>query len=377
MASTIISPNMALPIPVAGVQTGPDYALNEEACFTLIDGHDHSAGKGVQITPSGLNINSDLTFLSNNAISLRSSRYVSQSVVLSGPSDLLCVYSVGADLYFNDGVGNNVRITQGGAVAGSPGSIANLTSPASASYVSGSKTFVWQSDANTPANMDNASVILRNLVANSFGLTLSPPNAMASDTTIVLPTLPASQKIVTLDNSGNMAAVYDVDNVTLDILSNNLEIKNLGVSTGKIADGAVTQAKLAAVPEPRSSSCGTFNTTSSSYVAVTNLSVTFVSTGRPAIFGLIADSTNNPAFVQIATPTNDDGLLAFLIDAAFVSQQLVPAEPASGPAISLPVSAYSFLTVPGPGTYTISVQVKVTGGSTLTVANALLYAIEL
>ncbi len=199
------SPNMNLLIPIQGEQIGPQYALDVNASFVLVDGHDHSSGKGVPITPSGLNINSDLPFNGNNLTLIRSARLSSQNAVLAGASDLNCIYTVGVDLYYNDGNGNHVRITQSGGVAGSPGSIANLTSPASAAYVSASSKFVWQSAANTAADLDCRSVILRNAAASSKGLTLNPPAAMGANYSLTLPSLPGAQSFMTVDASGAMA----------------------------------------------------------------------------------------------------------------------------------------------------------------------------
>lgn len=239
------SPNMGLPIPSVGITNSPEWAEQLNQALALIDQHNHASGNGVAIDPSGLSISSDLSFLSNNAVNLRSSRYASQISPLIGALDLNCVYVSGVDLYYNDGNGNQIQITQGGGIAGSPGSISNLTSPASASYVAADSTFVWQSDANTAANMDGGSVLIRELVANANAVTLASPGSLAADYTITLPaTLPSSQKFVTLDNSGNMAASWAVDGVSLEISSNTLQIKDLGVSTAKLANLAVTTAKL-------------------------------------------------------------------------------------------------------------------------------------
>lgn len=207
MAGEILSTNMNLPVPGVGVTFGPQWASDINNCLTIIDGHNHTPGYGVVIPPAGLNINSDLTFNNNNATALRSSRYQPQSNVLTLPADLTCVYVVGLDLYYNDGSSNNVRLTQNGAVAGAPGSIANLVAPASASYVSGSSTFVFQSNVNTPANLDGASVIIRDLTANSNGVTLSAPTALASNITITLPTLPIATSVLTIDPSGQISTL--------------------------------------------------------------------------------------------------------------------------------------------------------------------------
>lgn len=231
MSNIIVSANIGLPIPIQGVDPGPDYANNVNASLIKIDAHNHTPGNGVAITPSAININSDLNFLANNAINLRSARFSAQGAPLSLPADLGCLYVSGVDLYFNDENGNQVRITQSGGVSGSPGSIANLTSPASATYVAGNSTFVWQSDANTAANMDFGSAILRNITAGSNGITISPPNALAANYTLQLPAaLPASTVMLQVNPSGNISATNQIDGAGGPVLTQNAG--NLVVSGG-------------------------------------------------------------------------------------------------------------------------------------------------
>jgi hypothetical protein len=244
MANTSSSANMSLPIPVVGTQSGPQYAININDCLTIIDQHTHTPGSGVPITSAALNINADLSIGGNNLTSVKSVRMSPQSTTLVGASDLGCIYEVNDDLYYNDANGTAIRITQNGAVAGTPGSIANLASPASASYVSASSKFVFQSDVNTPAYIDVASILIRNLTASSNALTLEAPAAMGADFTITLPRLPASKKIMTLTSAGAMNADYDVDGSTLEVASNNIRVKASGIGTTQLADGSVTAPKL-------------------------------------------------------------------------------------------------------------------------------------
>lgn len=394
MANFNLSANMNLPIPIAGVDPGPDYALNNNNCFTLLDGHDHSLGKGIQITPSGLNLNADVSFLANNAINLRSVRFSPQTLNLSGVSDVGCLYEQGVDLWYNDGSGNQVRITQSGGVAGSPGSISNLTSPASASYVSGNQTFVWQSAANTPANMDFASAIFRNLVANSKGLTLNPPNAMSSNYSLVLPSLPVSTSFLVIDTSGNILGSIPTA---------------LGISTGNIANNAVTAAKIAVqtitnneiAPQtilqsnlaPRttgvtvaaggvalSTSSGTFTIGNTLPIAVPNLSVTITTTGRPVQLFLQADGTTSPGAISY----NPSGVLG-AADVHFVNGVTVLTDyefstTSASLNLELPGSlSYLDLSVNGSaGTYTYTIQGNVTtAGAFLTFSNVKLLAYEI
>ena len=209
----INSTNMSLPIPSVGTEPGPLYAFDVNDALTLIDQHDHTPGRGVQITPNGLNINSDLTFNSNAAFALKYVKFTPQSAPLSGTTDIGEIYVSGADLYYNDLGGNQVRITQGGAVAGSPGTITGLPSgTASASFAGG--TFIFQSATDTSASIDAGSYIFRNNTVNSHGLTLSAPNALAADYAIFLPLLPAVKGIVTLNSSGTMNVEPNVPPVT-------------------------------------------------------------------------------------------------------------------------------------------------------------------
>lgn len=287
---------MNLVIPSIGLEPGPDWASDVNASLTILDQHDHSPGHGTTIPPSGININSDLSFNNNNLIQARSLRMFVQSAALGLVSDIGCLYVTGVDLYYNDVSGNQIQITAAGGVAGTPGSIGGLTAPASATYVPLSSTFVWQSNVNTPANMDFASAILRNLTVSSFGLTLNPPSAMGANFSITLPTLPATQKILTLDNSGNMGAVYDVDNVTIEIVSNNLQVKDGSITTAKLATGAaignITSGTVTAgLIEPsnaaQSANSGLQVYTSGTFAQI-GFSVTITTHGRPVIAGMQA-----------------------------------------------------------------------------------------
>lgn len=247
MAGSITTTYMSMPSPIPTQQVGPEWAYDISACLNIVDQHNHSAGQGQQIQPNGMNINDDLPFNSNNATLLRTLRFDPQaSTITNAAPDVGALYVVGNELYYNDVTGGNqIQITTNGNVNAGAGSISGLPSgTASAAYNSG--TFTWQSATNTAANMDFASAILRNSSASSFGLTLNPPAAMGADFSLTLPSLPVSvTKIMQMDTSGNMSAAIVVDNSTLQLVSNTLSIKNSGVGTTQIADGAVTKAKLA------------------------------------------------------------------------------------------------------------------------------------
>lgn len=237
MAVTL-SPNMGLLIPSVGSQPGPDYAENVNSSLTLVDMHDHSLGSGVQITPAGLNINANLSFQENSAISLASLVLTAQSSITTP----LAVYSKPGtesppinDLWFNDGSGTPVQITSNGLVN------ATATSIPGESFSGG--TFFWKqgSGSTTPANFDIGSITIRpNTAATTFGVTLSPPGSISSAYTLTLPTDPGSlsaTSFLTLTSGGVIAASVST---------------NQGITSSMIADGAISTAKLAFNPSIKS-----------------------------------------------------------------------------------------------------------------------------
>lgn len=247
MPSTM-TPNMSLTLPSVGTEPGPAYATDINSSLSTVDQHDHTSGNGVPVPSAGLNINTDLPFGNNNLTLVRSVRLNPQGSPLSLGTDLGCLYESGVDLYYNDGNGNQIRITASGSVAGATGSITGLTSPASASYSAGSQTFTWQSNSNVAANMDFRSAILRNNSVSSNGITLAAPSSLPGNYSLTLPSaLPGAQSFMSLDSSGNIAANWTVDNSTIIISSNLVQIGTLptnSVGTSQIVNAAVTGVKL-------------------------------------------------------------------------------------------------------------------------------------
>lgn len=282
MANETISPYMSLPVPVVGVDPGPQFALDVNSCMGIIDQHDHTPGHGVLITPGGMNINSDLTFNNNNLTSARAIRFQPQSAPIP-PSglDIGEIYESGVDLYYNDGAGNTIRITQAGGVAGSPGSITGLVPPASVSYNSINGTFIFQSAVNTPANLDAGFIILRNNVVNSRALTLQPPPAMAANYVLTLPPLPSQQSFMTLDQFGNITAPWTVDGTTIIVSSNQVEVAPGGIGPTQLASSVGTVPSGAVLPY--------FGTTAPTNFVLCD-GTSYATASQPALFAAIGYS---------------------------------------------------------------------------------------
>ena len=251
MATVFVTPNMNLPSPVPGQEQGPQWSTDNYNCFSQIDSHNHTSGQGVPIPPGGLNINADLPFGNNNATGLRSVRFMAQvSQIPASGSDLLCLSVSSADLYYNDGNGNQIRITQGGSLAGAAGTITGLPSgTASASYASVSGTFVFQQATSTAANVDVGTLILR--YPGSYPtpsgnyIALQAPTSLSSGFAFTLPAaLPGSSSFMYV-SSGGQFSYTQLDNSTLANNAGIIEVAPNGITAAQIANATITGTQIA------------------------------------------------------------------------------------------------------------------------------------
>ncbi len=218
------SPNMGLIIPGVGTELGPEWATDLNASLTTIDSHNHTTGEGVQIPTAGININSALTFNDFDAVDLRSVRFFANTNPLSGGLDLDCVYVAGVDLWYNDGNGNQIRITQNGQV-GTSTPIPGLTPPASLTYSSITDSFIFQSGIGIPATLDAGPVIVRQLNLPYSGVTIEAPSGLTSGGyDLTLPTaLPAANNtFLTMSTTGQVSDSITVDGTTVVISGNKI-----------------------------------------------------------------------------------------------------------------------------------------------------------
>lgn len=362
--SEVITPNMNLIQPAIGNTPSPTWASDLNADMSSIDSHDHSSGKGVSITPDGINISADLPFNSNNATLLRSARFATQTVPLALGSDLICAYAVGTagDLYWNDNNGNQIQITASGGIAGSPGSIANLTSPAAATWVSADATFVWTRASNVAANMDAGTLIVRypgSYPAPSGNyIAIQAPTTLSSGYAITLPALPGSQSFLTIDASGNLVAP-----------SSFL--------------GGITRTNLAPVGQQISSSSGAYSSTNASFTDVTNLSITLTTSGRPVWVGLIPDGGSTGAGIEVLEGVGSSstiGYIKILRDATIVGISVVQnsVSPSASYGLVVPPGSVWSIDPVSAGTYTYKIQARVADGTdTVRVTQVKLVAYEL
>lgn len=130
-------------------------------------------------------------------------------------------------------------------------------------------------------------------------------------------------------------------------------------------------------PVPISSSSGDFNTTSTTFVPVTNLTLSVSTTGRSVRLELI--SASNTADNSACIWTNDtDGkrtYLSFVRDASIVRTYVHNA--GADPQFVIPANISCVDIAPAAGTYTYTVQLAAETGSTATIRRVQLVAYEI
>lgn len=364
MADVNLSPNMGLPVPIVGVDSGPNWANNINDCLSILDSHTHVPGSGAQLTSDSLYIGSDLPFNSNNATLLRSTRFIANNSPLADPTDLGCVYQSGVDLYYNDGNGNQIRITQAGSIAGTPGSITGLPSgTASAAFSGGQGTFIFEQSTSTAANMDAGTLIVRYpgsypAPAGNY-IALQAPNTLATGYAFTLPaTLPAANNSFVASSNAGALSYITTDNSTLEVSGTNIRIKDLGV----------TKPKLAPLGQQTGTQSANFISSVVSLTAVPGLSVTITTTGRPVMI-VWAQSGTTSGWINI----NSSGTVQILRGANIVLHTYYGVISA----MSVPANLTTIDT-PVAGTYTYTIKATTnTGGSNFEIYRTKLVVYEL
>lgn len=366
--SSVISPNMNLVVPGIGTEYSPTWASDLNASLSSIDSHNHSAGQGVQITPSGLNINADLAFQGNNATLLRSTRFSPQSAVLSGAADVGCLYVVNNELYYNDVTGgHNVQMTSNGSVNATSSGISSGT--ASASFSAG--VLVVKSSSTSFANIDMQSAILSNSGNLSNQLTLQAPS-LSGSYSLTLPSIPSSQSFVTVDTSGNISGYASISaGITgSNVASGTITGTNIASATitgANIASATVARANIVSVGQQISSSCGNYTTTSGTISQVTNLSVSLTTNGNPVMILIQPDGSSNAA--NIDAPSGQELTMVIVRGATTIATYSIAA-------LKTPTSI-QMLDTPSAGTYTYSVGMSSTFGGAVGVSYSVLVAYEI
>ena len=209
------------------------------------------------------------------------------------------------------------------------------------------------------ADADISGALASNLAGNGL--------IEAADGTIAL-NVDGTTTTITSDQVKVVSAGI-VDDSTVEASGNLIRIKDSGVTTDKISNGSVTQAKRAALGQQLSSSSGTFSTSNSSDTDVTNLSVTITTTGRPVFVGLIADGSTS---AQSLISSNSSAVCTIKIFRGATAIALYRLNNNT----HIPSSALSHVDIVSAGTYVYKVTAAASTGS-VGISQALLIAFEL
>ena len=174
------------PSPGVSVTLGPAYATLVNAVLA-----EFRTTLNAKVTPSGMDINADLSMLSGITYSgitnaHRLSMYVQPSLLSATTYPASLYVNSAGELYFNDNSSNQVVLTASGSVAGTAGSITSLAPPATVTWDLANTRYLFKTDvgANDFAHIAIDSLLLQDGSANQ--LTIASP-ALASDYTITLP----------------------------------------------------------------------------------------------------------------------------------------------------------------------------------------------
>lgn len=356
------TPYMNLTLPVVGPAgtVGPDWASLLNTALNYIDAHDHSSGNGKLITPAGLNINQTLPMNSNQLSEILS---LALDNLASQPTSTNLVYEYAGELYFNDAAGNKVKLTSGGTInVASLGTITGdySTSTADLTYSDASKTFIFKQSPTVTANIDGGPIKIYRNVASSPYARIQQSNSQAANLDWTLPAAyPASKLPLKVDGSGVQTIEQIVTADIGDSQVTSVKLATDAVETVKIKNGAVTQAKRAALGQQISSSCGNFSLAGVTVSTdVTNLSVSITTTGRPVFIGLLSDGSSNTASIGVRdSVTGNSSAATFYIrrDGTEISRYLLQTVKLGGSAlieVDIPPSSVNTFDTPAAGTYT-------------------------
>ena len=294
--------NMGLTLPDVSVTPGPTWASQINSDLTLIDQHNHTTGFGAQVPVAGLDINDNLPF--GGLYGLDDAKFVTLSASSSGVTPDASLFRQSGNLYYKNASGTAVRITNGASVDAPAGSgFTGLTPPAAAEY--GAGTFeLWQDNtlgSEVAGALSCGPISLQQATAGAPVLTLTPSASMVSGYTFTFPSAPpVSLSLLSISSSG-VAGNVAPDNSTVEISSSLLKVKALGVDTAQLAndavttvkidDGAVTQAKLgSAVFQLSASDSGAYSasTPTSPITEISAIEITSITlaASRPALLML-------------------------------------------------------------------------------------------
>lgn len=232
-------PNIGLTLPTRGAAGSGHWADVLDANTALLDGHDHTSGKGVRITPAAISINADLSFNTSWAVTaLNRATFasvaapgVNKSVFVSDGSGGLS----SGELYWTTGAGNNVKITNGnalnvGAFVGGIGGDYQAVSAQLNYDDSSSKRYTFKQGGGSLWAKLHAGALRLTEFSTSETVFVEQlcPAALAVTYAVTWPTaLPGSTVLQQIDNTGQIIWSSTIQALTLDT-NQNITLQGTG-----------------------------------------------------------------------------------------------------------------------------------------------------
>jgi hypothetical protein len=221
-----VTPEMGLILPEVMLTLGPQYASMLNTALEVVSAHTHVSGSGNPVPTAGIQLNADLTFNSFAATDLERTAYTDQIAALT---DVRSVYTVNGDLYYTNTAGDQVQITAGNSIAGTPGAITGLGDGGSSGvYYDATETLSFYYNGTAQAKLDISTIQIHPFeiaagptpVPHPEYIALIAPISLAASYDITLPdALPAQAGMLSMDGAGEIGYGMPDGTVTLPGLS--------------------------------------------------------------------------------------------------------------------------------------------------------------
>ena len=242
--------NMSLNEPSVGTTAGPTWATETNSNWESIDAHDHTSGKGVQLTPSSLNINGDLEFNQNSATELKNVIFDSS---VTAASTNYSISQIDGNLYWRNNSGVNVQITTGSAVKTAGGDISGMSSVAEVLFSSNSYAFKFDVSSSAGMNYDGiakmsfsdidlykyvAAGSLAKVTLKFLGTGTTAALTVPDETGTLLSTATSFAGAISIANTSGAITIDAETDLNLDANGGNFYFKDGGTAIGKISNSS-------------------------------------------------------------------------------------------------------------------------------------------
>lgn len=339
-------PNMGIVLPTLGSDRGTwDDKLN--AGLALVDAHDHTPGKGVQIPVAGININDDFAMGGFAVTGLGSLAFNAVTALTTG-SKRLFVNVADNELYWRSNGGTNVKLTDGstintsliGGIAGDYSSVG-----AEIAYSDSGDVYTFKQQSGTWARVASGPVRIYEFnTSETVYVELAVASALASSYTLTLPAaLPASQTMMQVSAAG----IVSFSNT----LAANADVTLSGTGTFKHGEKTITQAILAG------------NVVSTGTVTTSGGVIGVIMDASSVVYALIQGLPNHARIksVQVRLPSAPSGNVTYTIAAATKSGAWVDTAVTTTDATDLPTLTGN-VTLDSTKVYAVHITVGATTG---------------